>query len=306
MNGSYTFLLLLVLNTEPVLAMENEPPITTATLSSAAAEEGGNEHDVAVVPLPDTQLFQPLLADPKANRFFVSVLDIDSTTLNTTIAAVGFGEHFGIVRQQTEQGNGWQVDVAGAVFAQFDLEADSSDLINADYVIGVPVSGRVDKWSGRVRIYHQSSHLGDEYLLRVHPERVNLSYESIEILLAYDFHKFRLYGGGEYLFSREPSDLAEGLVHGGIDWRNSQPSLIIGDLGAARWVAGLDVKRWQQQESATQYSAKAGLEFAPLPSAGINNRHWSMLLEYFDGPSPYGQFYHDNLRYWGVSIQLSL
>ncbi len=48
---------------------------------------------------------------------------------------------------------------------QFDLSAPSSDLINTDYVVGVPLSWRSGGWSTRVRLYHQSSHLGDEFLL---------------------------------------------------------------------------------------------------------------------------------------------
>jgi hypothetical protein len=54
---------------------------------------------------------------------------------------VGFGESFGVVGQR----NGcdrWQVGILGGVFAQFNLDSSFMDLINADYVIGIPVSWR--------------------------------------------------------------------------------------------------------------------------------------------------------------------
>ncbi|MCK4675530.1 MAG: DUF1207 domain-containing protein, partial [Gammaproteobacteria bacterium] len=256
--------------------------------------------------LPVTQLFEPLRADPKEPRFFVSTLKVSSAIQNSTIAAVGFGENFGIVRHGTDALKGWQLGLAGAVFAQFDLETESSDLMNADYVIGMPATWRHNNWSGRVRVYHQSSHLGDEFLLRVEPERVNLSYESIEVLVAHDFAELRVYGGGEYLFHREPSELAEGLIHMGLDWQSHESVFRFAHLGAARWVAGIDVKRWLQKNWVTQVSAKAGLEFAPLSNANGSKRRWSLLMELYDGASPYGQFYQDDLRYWGMAIQLGL
>ena len=61
----------------------------------------------------------------------------------TNIAAVGLGEDFGLVRFGGPSiGEGLQLDVIEDVFAQFDLGAPSNDLINADYVIGVPLTFR--------------------------------------------------------------------------------------------------------------------------------------------------------------------
>lgn len=255
-------------------------------------------------PLPASQLFAPLRADPKEPRFFVSALRVDSPLRNTTLGAVGFGEHFGLVRRETVAGLDWQLGIGGAVFAQFDLEAESADLMNADYVIGLPLTWRHGDWSGRLRLYHQSSHLGDEFLLSAQPQRVNLSFEAIEALVAYDFGNLRVYGGGETLFDRDPADLGKHLLHAGLDWRGREVAFRLGDLGGARWVAGLDVKRWQQNDWASQISAKAGLEFAPLAKG--SGRRWNALLEYYDGPSPYGQFYPQDVRYWGVALQLGL
>lgn len=275
----------------------------TATPRLVLAE---NDVESDMTALPATHLFEPLRADPKEPRFFVSMLKIDSALYDTTLGAVGFGENFGIVRSQTRAGVNWQLGIAGAVFAQFDLKAPSSDLVNADYVIGVPLTWRREDWSGRVRVYHQSSHLGDEFLLRTQPQRVNLSFEAIELIVAYDFDGMRFYGGGEYLFHHDPDDLDESLLHAGVDWRGRQVVVSMADLGGAHWVAGLDVKRWQQSDWQAQVSVKAGLEFAPLNSNRQNARRWSVLAELYDGPSPYGQFYPMDVRYWGLAIQLGL
>jgi hypothetical protein len=331
MKSSITYLLPLWLATNPASAAESDPPASeeVARLRAEVSElrtelqalrarsrppeptpatpepaRVAADDPPRTTPLPTTQLFAPLRADPKEPRFFVSALQVDSVLRDTTLGAVGFGEHFGIVRRETSNGEGWQLGIAGAVFAQFDLEAPSSDLMNADYVIGLPLTWRRGDWSGRLRLYHQSSHLGDEYLLSTQPQRVNLSFEAIEVIIAYDFGNLRLYGGGETLFDRDPADLGQILLHAGLDWRGHEVAFRLGELGGARWVAGLDMKRWQQNDWASQISAKAGLEFAPLSEG--SGRRWNAMLEFYDGPSPYGQFYPQDVRYWGIALQLGL
>ncbi len=207
-----------------------------ALRAQAQQPVASNVDATRTTPLPSTQLFAPLRADPKEARFFVSALQTDSALRDTTVGAVGFGEHFGLVRRETASGEGWQLGISGAVFAQFDLEAASSDLINADYVIGLPLTWRRGDWSGRLRLYHQSSHLGDEFLLSAQPQRVNLSFEAVEAIVAYDFGNLRLYGGGETLFDRDPA--GEGVLQVPFPDRREAGRLILhhgdaGDIGEA-------------------------------------------------------------------------
>src|SRR2546429_8496104 len=90
----------------------------------------------------------------------------------------------------------WEVGVQAGVFAVFDLDAFSKDLVNADYLVAFPLSYRYADFSAMLRVFHQSSHLGDEFLLRTKTNRVNLSYESVDLKLSYDFGDLvRVYGG---------------------------------------------------------------------------------------------------------------
>ena len=186
------------------------------------------------------------------------------------------------------------------------MNAPSTYLVNADYIVGFPLSYRNDRWSVRLRFFHQSSHLGDEFLLRVHPDRVNLSFESLETLLSYEWDNWRAYGGGEYLVNREPEELEPGILHAGFEYRASDPTWNIGTLGAARLVAGLDVKSWEQHDWRSATSLKFGFEFRPLRDASLRERSWNLLLEFYDGPSPYGQFYTYDISYWGLAMVLHL
>src|SRR5687767_2365603 len=164
----------------------------SAAQTSDAPRCGAGVHEsqaLGVVGFPDDQIFCPTIADPKEARSFVSLLRGTFRSLDdpsgegTTIASVGLGDSFGLVRWGGPRpAEGAQLDVVGSIFAQFDLGAPSNDLINADYLIGLPFTFRRRGFSTRVKLYHQSSHLGDEYLLRGDILRENLSFESIELL----------------------------------------------------------------------------------------------------------------------------
>jgi Protein of unknown function (DUF1207) len=259
-------------------------------------------------PLPRGDVFCPLVADPKAPHSFVSYLRERSDTgrgqLSANVASVGIGDMFGLGRWSGKRpGDGVQLSLTGAVFAQFDLGAPSYDLLNADYVIGLPLTIRRGRGSMRLRIYHQSSHLGDEYLLREPPDRrdrENLSFESVEAILSLDAGALRVYGGGERLVNREPSDLAGTVVHGGAEFRPMTWVIPFGDLGGFRFVAASDIKTSKEHDWKPSVSARAGLEYDRARGTEPPGRRWGLFAEFYEGPSPYGQFFRERVRFMGV------
>lgn len=249
------------------------------------------------VTLPAGDPFWPLIADPKEPRFFVSARRYKTPSTTVNIAAVGYGESFGLYRKEgIRRRDALQVSVAGGLFAQFNLDAASFDLINADYMIGIPITYRRGDFSMRLRFYHQSSHLGDEFLLNTNPDRVNLSYESLEAIFSYDWRQWRGYVGGEYLVHREPEDLDPAMWHAGAEFRGETPV-----LGTGRWIGGLDLKSYEEHDWSVNTSLKVGWEFG---KPGPGRRHMRWLFEVYKGFSPHGQFYNDRIRYLGTSINL--
>jgi len=247
---------------------------------------------------PTGDLFLPLIADPKQPQFFVDLLSFKSLNTHYTMASVGFGETFGLYRFfGSREGNGLQLSLEGALFAQFNLETPSADLINADYTLGFPLTYKYDDNSLRFRIYHQSSHLGDELLLGANPpERINLSYEALELLYAREWRGFRVYGGGEYLVHKEPSDLKPLSAHWGVEYRGKDPLLWNG-----RPIVGVDMKSLEEHEWAVDTSIKAGLEFGH-PNPG--QRRLRLLAEWYQGFDPHGQFYTNKVDYFGLGVSL--
>ena len=247
---------------------------------------------------PTGNLFRPLLADPKQPQFFASIDRFKSSGKRYIMASVGFGETFGMYRFfGSREGDGLQMSVEGALFAQFNMNTPSYDLVNADYTIGVPITYRYGDNSLRFRIYHQSSHLGDEFLQGLNPpERVNLSYEAIDLIYSREWRGWRVYGGGEYLVHKEPGDLKPMSAHWGIEYRGSKPLLWNG-----RPIAGLDMKSFEEHNWAINTSVKAGFEFGH-PNPG--QRRLRVMAEWYKGFDPRGQFYKNRVEYYGMGVSL--
>jgi Protein of unknown function (DUF1207) len=282
----------------------------SAAQTSNAPRCGAGVHEsqsLGVVGFPDDQIFCPTIADPKEARSFVSLLRGTFRSLDdpsgegTTIASVGLGDSFGLVRWGGPEPNeGVQLDVVGSIFAQFDLGAPSNDLINADYLIGLPFTFRRNGFSTRVTLYHQSSHLGDEYLLRSDDiQRENLSFESIELLASQEMGPLRVYAGGERLFRREPDALPSKLFHGGVELRT-------GRAGPFRLVGGVDLKATDLHDWSPAISGRVGLEMARRRSGDHPPRLVTLMFELYEGPSPYGQFFQDDISYLGVGLHFGL
>src|SRR5665647_235797 len=247
---------------------------------------------------PTGDLFQPLIADPKQPQFSIGFNSFKSLDTHYIMASIGFGETFGLYRFfGSREGNGLQLSLEGAIFAQFNMETPSYDLINADYTIGIPLTYKYDDNSLRFRIYHQSSHLGDELLLGANPpERINLSFEALELLYSREWRGFRVYGGGEYLVHKEPNDLKPLSAHWGGEYRGKDPLLWNG-----RPLVGVDMKSLEEHEWAVDTSIKAGLEFGH-PNPG--QRRLRLLAEWYQGFDPHGQFYTNKVEYFGLGVSL--
>jgi hypothetical protein len=240
-------------------------------------------------------LFEPLIADPRWPHFSASYQRYLGDRQLKDVAAVSFGETFALYRDRLGAG-WWELGVQAGVFALFDLDAPSMDLINADYFVAVPVSYRHGDLSAMLRLFHQSSHLGDEFLLRSRvSNRVNLSYEGLDTLFAYELGgALRLYGGGGYLFHREPASLKPWAVQYGVEFRSPWPG------PAARWrpIAAADLQNREENDWQIDVSLRAGVQLDGI----LVTRNLQLLLEYFRGHSPNGQFYRQRIEYLGLGV----
>ncbi|UCF94493.1 MAG: DUF1207 domain-containing protein [Desulfobacterales bacterium] len=247
--------------------------------------------------LPRGLLFTPLLADPRWPHFSASYQNYSDNDQLQNVGSANFGETFSIYRFAGPWDSLWEVGIQAGVFSIFDLDAASKDLINADYFVGIPLTFEKGNFANMTRIFHQSSHLGDEFILRGRArERINLSYESVHNILSYDLPLgLRIYGGGGYLFDQEPSDLKAWSTQAGLEFR----SPVTWWEGSFRSVAAVDIQNRQESDWDTEWSLRAGLQFE---NQEVLSRKLQILCEYYHGKSPNGQFYEQTIEYFGLGL----
>jgi len=248
-------------------------------------------------------IFRPLLADPHEPGFFATYLFAQTSHLAPRIGSVGFGQTIELVDARDPT---WQLAVSAGVFSQFDLATTTTHLMNTDYIIGVPLSRRWGARSARLRIYHQSSHLGEEFPDGGAVRRQLLSFEALEVLFADELANWRIYGGGEYRFQHTPDDLAPAVAHVGLEYGGRASLVRLGRAGDGRLVTALDAKSFEDRGWQVGWSLKTGLSFESAPANENHGPHWDIMLTAYRGPTPYGQFYRENLSSVGLGLELTL
>jgi hypothetical protein len=235
--------------------------------------------------LPRGALLAPPLADLIEPRIAGSILSADLGGGRRTYAVASIGHRFGIFAWSVPRGR-FQLDFGVGVVSLFDMDGRSQDLQNADYRVGASLSFARKRLSARLRFFHASSHLGDEFLLNPQPldigPRREISYEALELLAARPVgSRLRLYGGGTLIVSSatdlEPSRLQLGAeAHTG-DW-----------LGGIDTFAAVDVQSWQETDWDLDARARLGVR---LPRAEAEARRLRVYLEVVRGHPQHGQFY---------------
>jgi hypothetical protein len=243
--------------------------------------------------LPTTEIFRAPQADPREPQLALKYQQYQTRGQHITIGAVQAGETFSLVEGSYGEGT-WQIGLQGGIFSIFNQDKESNDLTNTDYIVGLPVSYRKGNWSGRVRLFHQSSHLGDEFILNENiNQRLDISFEALDVLVSHDWEQLRLYGGGGYLV-RTTENLDRGLLQGGGEWRINN---VIGELDLS---LGANFKALDAQDWTINQAYQSALIFSR------NKREIRLLLEYYHGKSFNGEFFLNRLEYFGLGVQFGI
>lgn len=274
-----------------------EADVRTPLPSASAVQV--NIHEPQSKWLPHGFLFSPLHADPRWPHFGASYREFTQGLNLSRVFAANFGETFSIYRNKAPFDGEWDFGVQAGVFSIFDVSTASIDLVNADYRVGFLSSYRTGGFSALLRVLHQSSHLGDEFILS-NPQvvRVNLSYEEIDAKLSYElFTWLRMYGGGGFIVNRQPRDLGRGTTQWGVELTSTRTFL----GGRIRPVGYADFQCNERTNWKIRQSVLAGIQFE---NARIGDRQVQLLAEYYTGPSPDGQFYAQSVNWYGVGVHM--
>jgi uncharacterized protein DUF1207 len=283
------------------VALLNDParPGTAQSAPSdgLAARSGAQTHLLETGLLPPGLLFRPLIADPRWPRFSLGIRGyFDEDDFGWVIAGT-LGESLPFYRWTSSNGHQWEVGAQAVVRPLFDRDHDD-DLLTEDYLLGLFLGWRHGPFSGIARLHHTSSHLGDEFALRGGVQRVNVSYETLDVRLAWDFTPgVRLYAGAGYLIRRDPSSLDPWWTQLGLEYRSSWRAWQL-----LRPVAAIDLQSHETNAWHPALSLRAGTQ---VDSVSVLGRNLQMLLEYYVGDSRDGQFFSRDVQYLGFGVHFN-
>jgi len=276
-----------------------------ATTPPAAAPAPARSTGQAIPPLEGTPtfeilpaglLFRPLIADPRWPAFGTVGRHYFNDSKFESIAAVELGDMMPLVRGRIGETWQWEAGVHAGLWALFDMDSESANLTSLDYIVGGFGSVRQGPWSAIARVFHRSTHLGDEEIIHHHTNRINFSYEGMDARISYEpWDWMRLYGGGGYIFRVEPTNYAPWKVQSGLELRS--PWTMPGRL---RPIFGADFQFLEEHDWQPQISLRGGLE---LESLAVLGRKVQLLIEYFNGNSVDGQFYTREVEYLGLGVR---
>lgn len=240
---------------------------------------------------PESELLFPTqLADPQ-RVCFAGGIRLRDRVAGQVCTPVTFGADLPVYRwHDCEIGNkkgDVQIGVEGAIFSIFNQTEYSSPLINADYYVAIPLSFASGRWAYRLRLYHISSHLGDEYMNRsCHKKRVNKSFEAIDLSTSYFLTKqIRLYGGvGIVPHSDSEMRLKKLYIQYGLEVHAGRREWK--ELYGTPYIA-MHFENWQDCQYKIDANFAIGYEWGKLNGLG---RKFRIALEYHNGTSCDGQF----------------
>lgn len=226
------------------------------------------------------ELFAPLLGDPRELHF---ALRMGFLPDNATSAEVAVGHYYGIYRWALPETGAMQLNIGGGIFPRFNFSGNR-DLQIIDFYANLPLDIRSGKWSGRLMLYHVSSHLGDDYIRTSGRVAESNSWNSLRSLLSYDANPgLRLYGGYTYHLQVHPPEQKSRAYQSGFEVRFN----IFGKSNAQAYWAN-DCQWWERTGNKAQFNSQLGVKTGLKPSSG---RGIYYFIEYTTGPQYYGQFF---------------
>jgi hypothetical protein len=250
---------------------------------------------------PNVPSFELPLASPRVHGLvgrLISARRGESDFGREAEAEVAVGEDFPVLAlrrgpRPISLGFGTQV------YGRFSLGDRKSALISNDWVVGLNTSASLGAWTLTGEIYHESSHLGDEYGDRFGASRLDWTREVASAWVSYGAGRFRVLGNLSYVLIDELNlDRPGGAL--AVDFQGRPIGTVLG--GSLRAVGGVFFDGAAATSWRISSSAKLGLVLA----SPANGREVGIALIAHDGLSTQRQFFRRESRYIGAELRFDL
>lgn len=253
--------------------------------------------------LPDERIFPQLTLDPLECQIYGGIhrLYEKGTDAFGVYTPVNLGFSKAMLRKGLENGK-FELGLEVAAYTQFDIHEVEEGvllggLLNIDYKASSYLAYVQNKQVFKFRIFHISSHLGDDYLIRNEITTRNdqtVNYEQIDIMYMYQSKFGWIYAGLAEVFT--PNAYRERfsfqLGYQGL-YRLKESNFAL--------VSGIDIKSYQQNDFYPNTRIGFGISYLKQNIPKIQ-----ILLEYYNGHLPYSTLEYRQVQWIGISSVLQL
>lgn len=219
--------------------------------------------------------------------------------LNSQYLPFGIGVAQSIASKKLDDDASWEILGELGAFTQFEWKLIENEqqrnLINTDYRINFSYIRQQNKNTYRLRFFHVSSHLGDDYLIRnnISEYSVNkVNYEQLEFTFFHDYSsQLKTYVGiGSVV--RPNSIRLPFSYHAGFQYNSADK---INQWGFS---FGGNVKGSQETDF------NPGVKIGIGPAYFVENKTdpVRLILEYYNGNLPYSQFEESHIEWFGLGL----
>ena len=254
---------------------------------------GARAHSPALAFPESEQVFRQLEADPRRIQLGASYYRLDGKDRSD----IALGHSWGMARWYTNADYwAWQWNVEGMAYSRFTIGGALNSFETVDFIGNLPIAIRHRAFSARAMIFHESSHLGDDYIRGTGRQGFRYSIDGLRATVSADPAAWaRLYAGGSYLLHTIP-DPARRALQGGVE-------LTSGVLTRGKkYPVRLFIAQDEQFKEATGWSANSRTVAGIIVGYDGVPRSMRFYVGRFVGYSSYGQLYRQRERFTDVGI----
>jgi hypothetical protein len=250
---------------------------------------------------PNVPSFELPLASPRVHGLVGRIISArrgESEFGREAEAEVAVGEDFPVLAlrrgpRPISLGFGTQV------YGRFSLGDRKSALISNDWVVGLNTSASLGAWTLTGEIYHESSHLGDEYGDRFGVSRLDWTREVASAWVSYGAGRIRVLGNLSYVLIDELHLDRPGAALA-VDFQGRPIGTVLG--GSLRAVGGV----FFDGAAATNWRISSSAKLGVVLTSPANGREIGIALIAHDGLSTQRQFFRRESRYIGAELRFDL
>lgn len=257
----------------------------------------GHSNDSFVLFPESEQVFRQLIADPRhialgINYYRLAGKDVSDAALGHSWGLAHWESPDGVLQYQT--------NMEAMAYSRFIVGGSVNEFETVDFFANLPLAVKHGPWASRFMLYHESSHLGDDFIRRTGDKGFRFSTDGVQLHFSVDaLPGVRLYAGAKYLLHTVPAPQRITAQYGF--------EFTTADLNrGTRFPMRLFLAQDFQNPENVDYHLNSNTEAGVIVGFSKVKRFMRVFGGYYTGRSPYGQFFRQKEHYLDLGVSFHL